>query len=604
MYIIGIDFGTTNSTLAYTLAENKDPQNVDIAQFSIPQVSAPGGIIKEASMLPSFLYFPLQEEFNAKAVHLPWNSQQSYSVGIFAKERGGELPSRMIASAKSWLCHSGINRREKILPQHFDQEKMSPLESSAAILLHLREAWEHKMVDIPFKDQQILITVPASFDPSARQLVQEAAQIAGYPEVILLEEPQAAFYAWLHRQQDAWRSILKEGDTILVIDIGGGTTDFSLIGVVNDNGNLTLERQAVGSHLLLGGDNIDLALAYLAASKLEEKGHSLDEWQMQCLVQRCRDAKEQILSLNPPKKVDLTIMGRGSKLIGGSLTASLSQKEVLESILDGFFPKIGPEECSSNEKRSGIQQIGLPYAQDPRVTSQLAKFLSISASQDSDNADMQQFVIPTAILFNGGTLKSEALRNRLVDVLNSWAKQAGKEPVKVLPDPDFDHAVSCGAVNYGLARAGKGVRIKSGTSHSYFIGVEDAIPAVPGVQIPLKAVCVVPFGLEEGTELELANQEFALVLGEQATFRFFCCPSRQLQNGITPEMGTTVRNWKQSLTELHPIETFMKKSDGDSKTIQVKLKSRVTELGVLELWCEAPDGRTWRLEFDLRKTNS
>lgn len=596
-YIIGIDLGTTNCTMAYAVDNSELPQ---IQQFSIPQIST-GGMESTNEAFPSFIYFPLQEELKAKIAALSWDPKRKHCAGVFARDRGAELPARMIASAKSWLCHSGIDRRAPILPISADDaiSKMSPLDSCAELLRHLREAWETKMPTATFNEQKLLITVPASFDPSARQLVQEAAQIAGYPEVILLEEPQAAFYGWLHGQSDNWRNLLVVGDTILVVDIGGGTTDFSLITVAEDGGNLTLQRQAVGSHLLLGGDNIDLSLAYLAKNKLEEQGHAIDEWQLQALVHNCRMAKEKLLSGSTENRVDITIMGRSSRLIGGSLKTELSREEVHNLVVDGFIPLIGPEERSKLERRSGIQQIGLPFAQDARISSQLAKFLSMTG--EVDNAGMEGFIMPTAVLFNGGTMKADALRGRLVDLLNGWAKILKKDPIKVLPEPDYDRAVSRGAVYYGLARAGKGIRIKSGTSHSYYIGVEEAAPAVPGMSAPLKAFCVAPFGMEEGSELDLADQEFALVLGEQAMFRFFSHATPKLSSGIDPVMGTSIKNWKQELTELHPIEALLDNKEGDEKTVRVKLKSRVTELGTLELWCVSQDNRKWKLEFDIRE---
>lgn len=594
-YLIGIDLGTTNCTMAYAKTGEEIPV---IEQFLIPQVTA-SETEGESLSLPSFLYFPLKEELKSKISGISWDPKRQHCVGLFARERGGEVPSRLIASAKSWLCHSGINRRDKLLPiiADDDAEKMSPLEACASILQHLREAWESKMPDASFGDQQVLITVPASFDPSARQLVQEASTLAGYPEIILLEEPQAAFYAWLHDNAETWRSKLSVDDIILVVDIGGGTTDFSLISVGDEKGNLVLQRQAVGAHLLLGGDNIDLSLAYLAKSKLEELGNNIDDWQLQALVHTCRQAKEKLMSAKPPKSVDITIMGRSSKLIGGTLKTQITKEEAHQLILDGFAPLTKALERSENEKRSGMQQIGLPYAQDARISCQLAKFLSMTGDDDSAT---DKFILPSAILFNGGTMKSDALRDRIVEILNAWAKDMKKDPIKILPNPDLDYAVSRGAVNYGLAREGKAIRIKSGTSCSYFIGVEDAVPAVPGMPAPLKAICVVPFGMEEGTESELSNQEFALVLGEPATFRFFSRNTRQMANGAEPLVGTIIKTWKKDLTELHPVETHLDKTDNDGKTVCVKLKSKVTELGVLELWCVANDGRKWKLEFDIR----
>lgn len=598
-YIIGIDLGTTNCTVSYTPLNGEDKQKPQLEQLPIKQVMAaqtPGNFLS----LPSFIYHPLPEELKAKLVELPWDPSRPFAIGTYARDRGAELPSRMIFSAKSWLCHSEVNRREKILPSETDDHsiRMSPLEACAEILRHLREVWDNVMVETPFKKQTILITVPASFDPSARQLVQEAAKQADYPDVILLEEPQAAFYAWLHSHFDQWREELKVGDSILVIDIGGGTTDFSLISVEEEEGNLSLKRQAVGSHLLLGGDNIDMALAYLVKNKFEEQGHSLDHWQFQALVHQCRQAKEVLLGDKPPAQVDITVLGRGSRLIGNTLKCQLTKEEALEFIMKGFIPLVNPDERSPIERKIGIQQIGLPFVKDARISCQLAKFLSMTG--ESDNGKMDQFILPTAVLFNGGTLKASAIRQQLMTLLNNWAKKLKKPPVKELKGADFDFAVSKGAAYYGLARQGKAVRIRSGTSRSYFIGIEEAVPAVPGITPPLRAICIVPFGLEEGEERELANQEFALVLGETANFQFFSHATAKLSDGSEPEVGTIVRNWKQELSELHPIETMLDKSEGDGKTVRVKLKSKVTELGVLELWCEAPDGRKWKLEFDIR----
>lgn len=595
-YIIGIDLGTTNCTMAYT---QLDKDEDGIHQFSIPQITAAETRGEDFS-LPSFIYFPLQEEKAAGHTDLQGFSSNSHCAGIFARNRGIELPSRLISSAKSWLSLSGIDQHAPLLPLDFEEEssKMSAMKACSELLIHLRSAWEYKMPQAPFKDQLILITVPASFDPSARQLVEEAAELADYPSIILLEEPQAAFYAWLNKHSHDWRKILKVGESILVVDIGGGTTDFSLISVVDQDGELALNRVAVGSHLLLGGDNIDLALAYFAKNKLEEQGHVIEDWQLQSLCHACRQAKEQLFSEKPPQQVDLTIMGRGRKLIGNALKTTISLKEAQELIIEGFMPLVEPEERSKIEKRLGLQQIGLPFAQDARMTAQLSKFLSMTG--ESDNQSMETFVIPSAILFNGGTMKAVAFRERMIAQINQWAKKLNKTPVKVLDDCDLDFAVSRGAAYYGLSTKCQGIRIKSGSSRSFYIGVEDARPAVPGVPPSIKAVCVVPFGMEEGSELELRNQEFALVVGEPVAFRFFSRSTKTLSNGVEPVIGTLVGHWKQELMELHPLETCLDRNEGDGKVIQVKLKSRMTELGVLELWCVAQDGRQWKLEFETR----
>lgn len=597
MHIIGIDLGTTNCTLAY-IADGKE----HIEQYHIPQLIS-AGVQGQSLSLPSTLYFPLPEESANHVCALEWDLQRPFAIGLYARERGSEVPSQLISSAKSWLCHCGIDRRAKLLPLGNEdlQDKMSPLDVIAEILKHIREAWDHCHTNQPLEQQQILITVPASFDPSARQLVQEAAALAGYPETILLEEPQAAFYAWLQSHKDKWRETLKVGDIVLVVDVGGGTTDFSLIEVAEADGDLVLNRLAVGDHLLLGGDNIDLALAYFVKSRFEEQGQEIDEWQLKALTHACRLAKEQLLGDDPKESVPITIHGRGRKLIGGSLTTTLSRDDVHQWIVNGFIPFVKSDEQAKAEKRSGLQQIGLPYVQDPRISAQLARFLALMG----EGSDLKggKFVVPTAVLFNGGTLKAPLLRQRLIDVINSWASEFNKSPVRELSGPDYDYAVSKGAAYYGLARQGKGIRIRGGTSCSYYIGVEDSLPAIPGILPPLKAVCIAPFGMEEGTQQELKDREFALVLGEQATFRFFSCNTPHLLNGQMPTAGMIIKDWKQTLKELHPIETLLPRSDKDGKTVKVKLVSKVTELGVLELWCMAEDGRKWKLEFDLRKAN-
>lgn len=596
-YLIGIDLGTTNCTMACLRLEGNESH---IHQFGIPQILS-AGMEGENDSLPSFLYFPLQEELSAGHVNVEGFPNINHCIGLYARNRGTELPSRLISSAKSWLCHSGINRREPLLPLDFEESesKLSPLQACAELLRHMRLSWERKYPDHPFNKQKVFVTVPASFDPSARQLVEEASVLAGYPNIVLLEEPQSAFYAWLHKHQNDWRKILNVGDVVLVVDIGGGTTDFSLISVIDHEGDLALNRIAVGSHLLLGGDNIDLALAYLAKSKFEEEGHTVEDWQLKALSHAGRQAKELLFSENPPNQADITIAGRGRKLIGNSIKTTLSLKEAQELILEGFMPIVQPEERSSLEKRLGLQEVNLPYAKDPRITCQLAKFLSMTG--ESDSTEMENFIIPTTILFNGGTMKAQAFRQRIIDQLNHWAQLLKKNTVKVLEDTDLDYAVSRGAVYYGLSQTGQGIRIKSGASRSFFVGVEESTLAVPGVAPSLKAVCIVPFGMEEGSEQELPQQEFALVVGEVAHFRFFSRATKTLSNGSEPSMGTVVKNWKQELTELHPIEACLDKNEGDGKVIRVKIKSRITELGVLELWCVAEDGRQWKLEFETRQ---
>lgn len=597
-YVIGIDLGTTNSTLAYIKHEDED---AEIQQFPIPQLTSAGTLTEELS-LPSFIYFPLQEELDKGVAALPWDSTRTYCVGVYARERGGEAPNRLIHSAKSWLCHQGIDRKAKNLPystEGNDAAKMSPLEACTAFLAHLKEAWDFKMgKNASFVKQEVFVTVPASFDPGARQLVQEAAKIAGYPDIVLLEEPLAAFYAWLKNHANDWRNHLKIDDTVLIVDIGGGTTDFSTISVKEEDGNLILERKAVGSHLLLGGDNIDLSLAYMAKDKLEEKGHSIDDWQLNGLVHACRREKEKIFADPALKHIEVAVIGRGSKLIGGTLKAKIERNEVFSILQQGFFPLVKASEQATSDQRIGLRQTGLPFAQDARITCQLAKFLSMTG--EGTTGGIADFIVPTAILFNGGTMKGDIFRQALLEQMNAWANELDKPPVKELPQVDFNHAVSTGAVGYGIARKGKAMRVRAGTSRSYFIGIEDAAPAVPGRAPRLRALCVVPYGMEEGTEKSLDGQEFSLLLGEKATFRFFSHGTPKLSNGNIPEVGALVPDWQKELSELSPIETVLDKAGLDDKMINVRLHSRVTELGVLELWCESANGERWKLEFNVR----
>ncbi|KAF3361748.1 putative heat shock protein 70 (Chaperone protein dnaK) [Chlamydiales bacterium STE3] len=591
--IIGIDLGTTNCTLAYTEADNSTP----IEQFAIPQLTKNG--FEEQFSLPSFIYFPLSDELKAEQKERGWAACSNGFVGAFARDRGEEVPHRLISSAKSWLSHSAINRREKILPLHeeFQDLRISPVDAIAKALKHLKEAWDFKNPHEPFQQQQILITVPASFDPSARQLVLEAAKNVEYPEIALLEEPQAAFYSWLDLHKEEWRKLLKVGDQILVVDIGGGTTDFSIIEVCEESGSLLLNRKAVGSHLLLGGDNFDLALAYYVKQKFEDAGQSISDWQFSFLNHFCRKAKEQFLSEDPPETMEVVVQGRGSKLIGNSIKTTLHIVEVLQIVIESFAPIVAPSEHAKPERQHGIQQIGLPYVKDPRLSAQLARFLTLS---EAPEASMEKFVLPNYVLFNGGTLKAEKLRNRILALLNHWATQLNQPEVKELPGADLDFAVSRGAAAYGLARAGHTMRIKGGASHSYFIGIEDAMPAVPGIEPPLKAYCIVPFGMEEGTECELPKHHFTLLLGETATFRFFSLPAKTLSTGVEVEVGTVVKNWRQELTELHSIETRLEQNNLEHPLVKVRLKSKITELGILELYCFDEDNQTWKLEFDTR----
>ncbi len=591
-YIIGIDLGTTNNVLAYTPAA-VDPQaapRVDL--FEVPQLTGPGAVAARA-MLPSFIFVPSGHDVASGSLHLPWNDNANQVVGEYARERGAETPQRLISSAKSWLCHPMVDRNKAILPWGAPKEVVgcSPVEASAALLNHIREAWNFTMArddeSLALEHQEVYLTVPASFDAVARELTVKAAAMARLPNITLLEEPQAAFYAWIEASQDRWREIVAPGDLVLVCDVGGGTSDFSLIRVSESSGELKLERIAVGNHLLVGGDNMDLALAYAVAKNIAEKGVRLDSWQMRELWHRCRSAKEKLLEATGCESAPISILGRGSRLIGGTLKTDLAREMVEQVILDGFFPFCDPGSRPAALQRIGIQETGLAYESDPAVTSHLAQFLSRQADRPQE--------LPTAVLFNGGVMKTPLLRKRVLDVLRSWQPAAELPPIRELEARDLDLAVAKGAAYYGLARRGRGIRIRSGLNKSYYIGVAAALPAVPGMPTPIKALCVAPFGMEEGSETEVSGREFNLVVGETAKFDFLSSIVR-----MDDTAGSMVEDWEGEIEPITTIETTLEGEHGT--VIPVIIQVKLTEIGTLELWCVSrQDGRRWKLEFNVRE---
>jgi molecular chaperone DnaK (HSP70) len=588
-YIVGIDLGTSNSILAYTLADVDDEATSEIHILEIPQTVGPGSVATR-SMLPSFIFLPGDKDMAADALNLPWAKDVKQVVGEFARERGAELPQRLISSAKSWLCHPLVDRNQAILPWDAAPEvpKLSTVEASAAILEHIRRAWNFSMAhedeSLALELQDIYLTVPASFDAVARELTVKAAEMANLPNITLLEEPQAAFYSWIEASHERWRDVIAPGDLVLVCDLGGGTSDFSLIRVSESAGELELERIAVGNHLLVGGDNMDLALSYTIAKRFAEKGTRLDAWQMRALWHRCRSAKEKLLEHSDNDTVPVSILGRGSSLIGGTLRADLSRAEVERIIVDGFFPFCDVTSRPAAVQRTGIQETGLPYESDPAVTRHLAQFLSRQGDNPSE--------LPTAVLFNGGVMKAPILRKRIVDVLSSW--QNGVEP-RVLEASNLDLAVARGAAYYGLARRGRGIRIRSGLNKSYYIGVAAALPAVPGMPAPIKALCVAPFGMEEGSESEMTEREFNLVVGEPAKFDFFGSAAR-----TNDAVGTIIEDWEGDVEAITTIETTLDGKTGS--VIPVSIQIKVTEIGTLEIWCVSrQDDKRWKLEFNVRE---
>jgi hypothetical protein len=463
----------------------------------------------------------------------------------------------------------------------------------------MRHAWDARFPDAPFEQQQVLVTVPASFDAVARELTLKAAEQAGYKNVLLIEEPQAAFYAWIQRHPD-WRRRVGVGDLILVVDIGGGTTDFTLIAVTESKGELQLERIAVGEHILLGGDNVDLALARFVEQQLAAKNTKLDSLQLYALWQQCRIAKEKLLEEgNNKSDHPVTILGKGTGLVGGTIKAKLNREDLNRILLDGFLPPVSSHELPQRARRAGLQELGLPYAADAAMTKHLARFLRQQAAA-SEHGSVRRgssgLACPTHILFNGGVLRANTVRERLLDVLNNWLREEGFEPVKPLLGEDLMHAVSRGAAYYGLSRQGKGVRIRGGVPRTYYVGIESAMPAVPGMPAPLKALTVAPFGMEEGGDLRIPDREFGLVVGEPAEFRFFNSATRK-----NDSPGTMIDDVGDDLSELSPVEVTLPADGNVGDYVPVTLETVVTETGMLQLWCVARDGRRWKLEFNVRE---
>ncbi|MDQ0144030.1 Hsp70 family protein [Cupriavidus necator] len=605
-YAIGIDLGTTHSAVSYVDLAASDGEKTSQHVLPITQLTAPGAV-EDLDLLPSFLYLPHASELAPGDLNLPWSAARDFAVGEMARSRGAGTPIRLVSSAKSWLCHPGVDRRAAILPADAPPEvpRVSPLEASVRYLTHLREAWDQAHPEAPFGEQDITVTIPASFDPAARELTAEAVAAAGYARMTLLEEPQAALYSWIQKSAGQWRKQVKVGDIILVVDVGGGTTDLSLIAVIEREGNLELHRIAVGDHILLGGDNMDLALAHVVARKLAAQGTQADPWQLRALTYACRAAKETLLTDPAAESVPLVVPSRGAKLIGGSIRTDLTRAELTQTILEGFFPQVDASARPVSRARAGLTQLGLPYAQDAAITRHLAAFLGrqVAALADIEGLQAAQpegatFLRPTAVLFNGGVFKSGLLVERILQTLNGWLAAEGAAPARLLDGAELDLAVARGAAYYGYVRRGKGVRIRGGTARAYYVAVESSMPAVPGFEPPIQALCLAPFGMEEGTEAELPPQEFGLVVGEPVHFRFFGSSVRRQD-----QVGTLLDYWgPEELQELEEIQATLPaegRTAGD--VVPVRLHARVTEAGTLELEAvPRGSGERWKVQFDVR----
>lgn len=585
-YAIGIDLGTTNSVLSWVKLDAESPQAQLLA---VPQL-VDRGTVESRTSLPSFTYLATDAEQSAGACDLPWSSGTDYAVGEFARRQSADNPDRTIGAAKSWLSHAGVDRRSKILPWQAPDgvPQISPVDASLKYLQHLVAAWDAEFPDAPIAEQQVVLTVPASFDPVARELTREAAVRAGLPEqIVLLEEPQAAVYAWLQQMGDSWREHLTTGQSLLVCDVGGGTTDLTLVDVVDEAGNLELRRRAVGDHLLVGGDNMDLALAYHASQLFEAKGTQLDPWQSVSLWHACRAAKETLLAEDGPDTHTVSVLGRGSRLIGGTVSVEIERSVVQQLLTDGFFPAIAATERPSRQVMSGFQEIGLPYEQDTGITRHVAEFLSRHGAAD--------LARPTHVLLNGGVFRSARLQSQLMEVMGGWFDAS---PSLLAGRHELDNAVSLGAAHYAWTRVNGALRIRGGSARSWYVGIETAGLAIPGAPRPLRALCVVPQGMEEGTECDVPSGEIGLAVGQPAKFRFF-------GSTVRPEdvPGQQVASWTdEELVETVSLEAELPQEDGqDESWVPVNFQSRVTELGVLELWCvHRESGRRWKLEFDLR----
>jgi len=597
-YLIGIDLGTTNCAVAYI----DTARSLSVQHFPIPQ------LVNEATVaslptLPSFLYLPGAHDLPVGSLALPWDRQRNYAVGQFARVQGARVLGRLITSAKSWLCHPEVDRSAAILPWGAspDVNKLSPVEASMRYLLHMREAWNQRMgKTYALETQQVIITVPASFDEVARELTVEAAEKAGLRRVTLLEEPQAAFYAWLAAHADFWQTSLKAGNVILVCDVGGGTTDFSLIAVTEGKTQLQLERIAVGDHLLLGGDNMDIALARQVEARLT-KGNRLDAQRWHTLTHLCRNAKEDLFADPNRQQVTLTLTGRSSAVVGGTLSDNLDRAELERTVLDGFFPVVSADATPRRSARVGLQEFGLPYATEPEIPRHLAWFLRQHALLPASRSPLLDSPLarPDAVLFNGGALAPLAIRERIVDILAQWfpSSEGTQWRPTVLANTSLDLAVAYGAAYYGLVRRGQGVRIGGGSARAYYIGIGAQAQEKATAKETVTALCLVRHGMEEGEEIRLSESEFEVLTNQPVSFPLYASSTR-----TSDQPGAVVILPTEEMASLPAIRTVLRfgKKAGVMK-IPVQVSARFTEVGTLELWCEARQtNHRWRLQFQLR----
>lgn len=592
-YIVGIDLGTTNSAVSYVDLKAEGKKNNGIRLFQVPQLTGPGEV-SPLPVLPSFCYLPGKYDISEDSVQLPWHGADNLFVGRFARDYGARIPSRLVSSAKSWLCHAKADRRAKILPWGAGEEvnRISPVEATASYLLHIRNAWNHSKGDDDdqfLENQKLIITVPASFDEVARDLTMEAARLAGLKNVTLLEEPLAAFYSWLIQHEQNWQQVIAPGQLVLVCDVGGGTSDFTLITLRETEGSPRFERIAVGDHLILGGDNIDLALARHVETLFKQSAQlTADRWKTLCHL--CRQAKENILDKGLAYET-ITMIGEGSSLIGGTLTARLEREHLEAIVLDGFFPEVEKGDASAKMVRKGISEFGLPYATEPAITRHIGQFLE-KHREDVWNL-LAKPPVPDFILFNGGSLKSELIQNRIRQAVARWFDQDADNGPVLLNNPSPDLAVALGAAYYGLVKIGQGVRVGSGSARAYYLGFERKNE---NNEMEKSAVCLVERGLDEGARIALPDKKFQVLTNQPVVFDLY---SSTFRSGDKTGDEIAIDD---TLTPLPPIQTVIQFGQkGVKKEIPVQVEAEFSETGVLFLWCRSVSTpHRWRLQFQLR----
>ena len=598
-YVIGIDLGTTNCAVSYVdMVALKDEKSTGkkhvekkdlVKVFNVPQLTGHGEFTK-SRVLPSFLYIPGKYDISEQVLKHPWKKRQDLFVGSFARDHGSKIPSRLVSSAKSWLCNDQADRKAKILPWGSEGfEKVSPVTATSEYLLHIRNAWNHfvKDEDKFLENQFVVITVPASFNEAARDLTMEAVEKAGFSSsIILLEEPLAAFYSWLIIHEDDWQNNVKPDDLILVCDVGGGTTDFSLIVLKESEGTPRFERIAVGDHLILGGDNIDLALARKVASKFKSGTQlTADKWKTLC--HRCREAKEKILENKEPL-VRITIKGEGRSLIAGTLAADLTKQEVETILLNDFYPYVESMESLTIDKGKEITDFGLVFEKDSAITRHIIRFLEHHRLNVQKN--LLKDPMPDFILFNGGTLKPVLAQERIRKAIGKWFKSTDSTLPQILENPNPELSVGIGASYYGLVKQGQGVKVGSGSPRSYYIGVtikeENAA----------KAMCVVERGLDEGSFIDLAQMKYEVRANEPVSFDIFHSSYR------SGDIAGRLVNIDDSFSSMAPLKTIIRfGKSGEKKMIPVSIGAEYTEMGTLLMYCHSGvSDHKWKLQFQLR----